>query len=114
MANLSPAEYRGEVDRHMTEKTLQKRCELALRELGCYVYHPYDSRKSSPGYPDITAVSPDGRLGFFELKTEKGRLSEYQGRWLNRLAKTDVTVAVIRPSDYDALIAWARGDSHAL
>lgn len=108
---ITTAEYRDEVNFAMTERHLQEKCERALRGLGAFAYHPYDSRKSSPGYPDLTVVAKDGRLAFFELKTEKGVLSKHQERWLDRLAAVKgATVAVIRPSEFDWLMQWARGE----
>lgn len=113
--HLTTDEYRREINRSMTEKQWQQRVEMALRQAGALVYHAYDSRKSAPGYPDVTAVMPDGRLLFAELKTESVKLSEHQHRWLAALTKTSraagvpVAVSVLRPSDYEYLLDWIEG-----
>ena len=69
------------------------------------VYHTFDSRRSDPGFPDLTMVR-DGRLIFAELKTEKGRLTGDQAHWLHELGKViepyqrHVARYVWRPADW--------------
>jgi hypothetical protein len=36
------------------------------------------------GFPDLMALAP-GKVAFLEFKTAKGKLSEAQGEWLDRL-----------------------------
>jgi hypothetical protein len=48
------------------------------------VFHPFDSRKSAPGWPDLALVR-GGRLVLAELKTESERVSSAQAEWLERL-----------------------------
>jgi len=43
-------------------------------------YHPYDSRKSAPGFPDLVLVRPP-RVIFAELKVEAGFLTPKQQEW---------------------------------
>lgn len=70
------------------------------RLLGWTVFHPFDSRRSTPGFPDLTCVR-DGRLVFLELKGESGRLSAPQVEWLTALAEVEGVDAVMaRPSDW--------------
>lgn len=74
---------------------------IQLAELyGWLVYHPYDSRRSAAGFPDLTLVR-DERLIFAELKTDKGRLTIPQKAWLAALGHTPVEVYVWRPRDFD-------------
>ena len=54
------------------------------------------------GFPDIVAVRSD-RVIFVELKAEKGRLSDEQGRWLAALGAAGAEVACWRPSDWEAI-----------
>lgn len=57
-----------------------------------------------PGLPDIMLVG----LGFLEVKTEKGKLSEIQERWHAKALREGVRVATVR-SIRDALtmaLAW--------
>lgn len=66
------------------------------------LFHPYDSRRSAAGFPDLTLVR-DGRLIFAELKTDNGRLSIPQKAWLEALRRTGAEVYVWRPADFDAV-----------
>jgi hypothetical protein len=56
----------------------------------------------SPGFPDIVAVRGN-RILFLELKAEKGRLSDEQGRWLAALGAAGAEARCWRPSDWDAI-----------
>ena len=59
---------------------------IELAELqGWRVFHPHDSRKSQPGFPDLTMVR-DGRLIFAELKTNTGKITADQAIWLSDLS----------------------------
>lgn len=51
---------------------------------GWKAFHPFDSRRSEPGFPDLTLVRGD-RLVFAELKAEQGRLSNAQVNWMHAL-----------------------------
>ncbi len=69
------------------------------------IYHPYDSRRSAPGYPDL-ALCHKARGEYFlaELKTEKGRLSTAQQRWIDALQAASIECHVWRPADFDAIV----------
>jgi hypothetical protein len=63
-------------------------------------YHTYDSRRSTPGFPDLVLVRPP-RIVVAELKTEHGRLSDAQKKWLAHFEQCPgVEVHVWRPSDW--------------
>jgi hypothetical protein len=68
----------------MTEKALQQAVMDCARAFGWLAFHPYDSRRSTPGYPDCTLVR-DGRLILAELKVGRGQLRPEQRVWLARL-----------------------------
>ena len=70
-------------------------------------FHDYDSRHSVPGYPDLTLVRGE-RLIYAELKTERGRLTEAQRDWLERLGRTCAETYVWRPSDLPVIAAILR------
>ena len=75
--------------------------ELA-RNTGWLVYHPYDSRRSEPGFPDLVMTKPK-RLVIAEIKTEKGKTSPAQDKWLETLKTVEargVKVKLWRPSDW--------------
>jgi hypothetical protein len=67
--------------------------DLALRAM-----HPKDSRRSEKGYPDWTIVGPLGVL-FWELKTERGRVTPEQRAWLDALTAAGQVAVIRRPSD---------------
>ena len=63
-------------------------------------YHTYDSRRSTPGFPDLILVRPP-RIVVAELKTEHGRLSNDQRKWLAHFNECPgVETYVWRPSDW--------------
>ena len=67
------------------------------------VFHPFDSRRSEPGWPDL-AMTRDGVLLAWEVKTARGRVTADQLTWLTRLdAVAGIDARVIRPAVYD----WA-------
>lgn len=80
----------------MTEKEFMQAVIDLCRYLGLKVYHPFDSRRSAPGYPDLTIVGK-GVL-FVETKTESGRLRPEQQEWLSALRAAGAEVHVWRPS----------------
>lgn len=73
-------------------------CQLA-KTLGCITFHPKNVKRSEPGFPDLTIV---GRSGFVfrELKGEKGRVSDEQRFWLDRLNQAGANADVWRPADW--------------
>lgn len=70
----------------MKEKEFQA-AVIELAEIqGWRVYHTHDSRRSQPGYPDLTMVR--GRhLIFAELKVLGGRPTKEQTAWLDDLGR---------------------------
>lgn len=100
MARVTAAEHREQVAAAMTEKAFQSQVEQVARSLGWLVYHPHDSRRSEPGFPDLVLVHPaKGRLMFRELKTQRGRVRAEQTVWLAALAAAGQDAAVWRPAD---------------
>lgn len=77
-----------------------------------WVFHPFDSRRSEPGWPDLTLVRA-GELIWAELKTDKGRLTPAQVAVGERLAAVaalapNVYYYVWRPRDFEAVHARLR------
>lgn len=58
------------------------------------------------GFPDIMALGP-GKVAFLEFKTAKGKLSDNQGEWLDRLHGMGFPCGVFR--DADAAVEFLRG-----
>ena len=84
----------------LDEKRFQAQVLELAHALGWRSYHPYNSRRSARGFPDLTLVK-GGRLIFAELKSERGRLISPQREWLNALRATPAEVYIWRPSDWD-------------
>ncbi len=76
---VAPADESGE-----SEKEFQARVVALAKSKGWRCFHPYDSRKSEEGYPDLTMVRRD-RVIFAELKVKGRKMTEAQIAWLNDL-----------------------------
>lgn len=101
----------------LTEKDFQRQVVALAKILGWRVYHPFLSKWSERGFPDLTMVrARDRRLLFAELKAERGVVSEAQAEWLGLLTEVayggfddpsghgpDVDVFVWRPSDWEQI-----------
>jgi len=67
------------------------------------LYHTHDSRRSEAGFPDLVLVRD--RIVFAELKSERGRLTFDQRKWLDALAAAGAETYVWRPTDWDDVLA---------
>jgi len=65
----------------LSEKQWQAQIVELARRLNWAVYRTFDSRRSQPGFPDLVLVRD--RVVFVELKTERGKVSEEQGGWID-------------------------------
>jgi hypothetical protein len=93
----------------MTEKELQANIIKMAHALGWLVMHtrPSLNRRGQwatqltgdPGFPDLV-LAKDEQVLIWELKTEKGILSDSQREWLNAISRHTPMAAVIRPSDW--------------
>lgn len=87
----------------ITEKAFQQTVTDYARLMGWKIYHPFDSRRSTPGYPDLT-LCRRGRAIFAELKTDTGKLSPYQRDWITELEQVEgIEVYIWRPADWDTI-----------
>jgi hypothetical protein len=73
---------------HHALPSMNKRGVWATHELGDH------------GFPDLVLAHPSGRVIFAELKSDKGKVSPLQSRWLSVLEQGAV-VWVWRPSDLE-------------
>lgn len=69
------------------------------------VYHPLHSIGSEAGWPDLVLCHPataaiPAQLVFAELKSEAGKVSAPQARWIAALKQAGQEVTVWRPSDW--------------
>lgn len=87
----------------MNEREWQDKVVEVARWSGWHVYHPYYSRRSEPGWPDLSMIRGD-RLVFAELKTRTGRVTEAQHRVLGLLAATGAEVYLWRPADWPDVV----------
>jgi hypothetical protein len=104
ISHLPPSPRRRMATRTIppTEKQwLEQVRDLAVRVYGWELYHPWLSIRSARGWPDIALVRPP-RLVFAELKTDKGKTTPSQDRWLALLGECPgVEVYVWRPADME-------------
>ena len=83
--------------------------ELAEMQ-GWRVYHTHDSRRSPPGFPDLTMVRRQ-RLIFAELKREDGNPTDEQTAWLIDLGiVSDSTHALILGPPVVEVFLWRPSD----
>ena len=88
----------------MTEDTFQTSVIQIAKDTGWMLFHDYDSRRSTAGFPDLV-MTRDGRTIFAELKSQKGRVKAAQQEWLDALDKTEgLEVFLWRPSDMDEVV----------
>ena len=88
----------------MTEAQLQS-AVIAAASLGGWLhYHTHNSRRSPAGFPDLILIR--GTQCFaWELKSERGQLSDDQATWLAALNRIPgIASRVIRPSNLDEAI----------
>jgi hypothetical protein len=82
----------------MTEAAFLQAVRDLAKTLGWQGYHTYRSDRSEPGFPDLVLMRPPLLL-FRELKTDTGRLTAPQRRWIEELAACGQDVGVWRPAD---------------
>jgi hypothetical protein len=86
----------------VSEKRFQAKVIQLAKLQGWAVYHTYDSRRSSPGLPDLILVRE--RVLWRELKTDVGRLTTDQLAWIARLKDGQADVDVWRPKHFDRIV----------
>ena len=94
-----------------TESQFQARLVAAARKIGYLHYHPHSSKRSEPGFPDLTLCKR--RLIFIECKTATGKLSPDQARWIIHLLGAGQEVYLARPEHYERIICLLAGRADA-
>jgi hypothetical protein len=69
--------------------------------LGVMYFHPYDSRRSVPGFPDLLLVGTDG-FAFRELKSDNGAMRPEQRQWRDALRAAGADWGLWRPEDLES------------
>lgn len=93
-----------------TEKQFMAAVIDLARVLGWKVYHPFDSRRSEPGWPDLVLTKPARPIIFAELKRTGGRVTTAQREWHHALkaAAGPHQMYVWTPDDWPAIEAMLR------
>lgn len=81
----------------MTEAELDREVRRLIKEHRLWGYHPHDSRRSAPGWPDWVIVGR--RMIYRELKGYGGELTHHQRRVGYLIQATGADWAVWRPAD---------------
>ena len=84
----------------LSEKQLQSQIVQYAKLRGWRVYHTYDSRRSTAGFPDLVLVR-DNHLIFAEIKSNRGKVTPEQRSWIEALTRTQCEIHVWRPDDWD-------------
>ena len=92
----------NDIDITISEQEFQNTITTLAKSMGWLVYHTYDSRRSTPGFPDLVLVRGN-RIMFRELKKEIGKLTGSQRGWLDSLAAAGADAGVWRPSQLDEI-----------
>jgi hypothetical protein len=82
----------------VTEAQFQDLVVAMCKLLGIAWYHPFFSRRSAAGWPDLALCGKNGFL-LRELKTESGRLTRDQQEWGSILRNAGQNWDVWRPAD---------------
>lgn len=91
-----------------TQRTVQRACSerelmAAVIELARWrqwtTFHPFDSRRSHPGWPDL-ALWRGGEFLVVELKTDRGRVSAAQRTCLDGLAAAGIETHIWREAQW--------------
>ncbi len=90
----------------ITEKAFMAQVVKLATLRGWKVYHTYDSRFSTKGFPDLILVR-HGRMIAAELKTGKYKTTPEQDAWIEALSNIAGVIAVVwRETHWDEIERW--------
>lgn len=95
----------------LTEAAFMRAVIRLAKEHAWLCYHTHDSRRSLPGYPDLTLVHPERHVALWaELKVPGGVMTLAQQRWLAALGQVEGTEAHLwYPEHWAAIVAALKG-----
>lgn len=86
-----------------TEREFQAAVVTLAQLKGWRLFHDFDSRKNTAGFPDLILLRGDVLL-VAELKAEKGRCADEQAEWLEAFdAVKRKLVRVWKPRDWEEI-----------
>jgi VRR-NUC domain len=89
--------------RHYPEKDFMHSVLELVNLMGWLSYHTHNSKHSSPGFPDLVMVK-DTHLIFAELKSDNGKTTPDQKKWLEALSKVEtVSSHLWKPQDWEKI-----------
>lgn len=89
----------------ITEKDFLSQVKDLAKVYHWRFYHPFLSKWSERGYPDITLIRPP-KIIFVELKRENGKLTTHQQEWADLLkACPGVEYYLWQPSQFEQIVA---------
>lgn len=83
----------------LTEAQLQRNIIDAAQKLGWHVWHHRFSIGTKKGWPDLFLLKGKRAIAW-ELKTDRGQVSEEQREALNLLWRAGIEACVIRPEQW--------------
>lgn len=94
-------------DAKVSEKEFQQAVIDLAKRHGWKVYHTYDSRRSNPGYPDLTLVRE--RVLWMELKVHPNKPTAAQGTWVEVLKSAGQAAYVFYPEHWPIIVKLLEG-----
>ena len=85
----------------MRKKKFLANVAALARLQGWLIFHPHDSRGSSPGFPDLCMVRE--RVVFAKLKVGQSQPTANQLIWITSLQAAGTEAYVWRPHDWPAI-----------
>ena len=104
----------GEAIIKISEKDFMRQVKDLAKVFHWRVYHPFLSKWSERGFPDLSMVKEFGNnqaiMVMAELKSDKGKLTEAQKEWLDLLSKVEgVYTFVWYPHQFDDIVLILSG-----
>jgi len=87
----------------ITEKQFQRQVIDLARIYKWEVYHTWNSLHSNRGWPDLVLAKPPMIL-FVELKTDKGKLTPDQAKWIHLLGDCNCLAYCWKPSNWNLIV----------